>query len=532
MSPARADFAARRTAATAADSAATAREPFRKVLVANRGEIAVRVCRTLRTMGIPSVTVYSDADRGAPHARAGDESVAIGPAAPAQSYLNASAILDAARNTGADAIHPGYGFLSENAMFAAACRAAGIVFIGPSPESMARLGDKSAARRTAASRNVRLVPGAEDVLTVERALAEAERVGFPVMLKAAGGGGGRGMRVVASASEVEPAFEAARREAKSAFGDDRLLLEKYVHPARHIEIQILADGREAVALGERECSLQRRHQKLIEESPSAAVRTETRAAMERAAASLAQAAEYAGVMTAEFLMGADGKFYFLEVNTRLQVEHTVTEMRTGLDLVRAQILIAAGRPLAEALDSRTPGPGSRKVASAPAAPALRGHAIEARLCAEDAYHGFLPQTGTIRALAWHEEEGVRVDSGIAQGQSLQPYYDSLLAKVIAHGKDREDARTKLLRALRGTALLGVVTNQSFLIDLLEDESFRGGETFTHTVESREWRAPAGIPDAALAAVAAFSSEPRATRDADEDTDRYSPWQRLGAWGRR
>jgi len=492
---------------------------FRKVLVANRGEIAVRVCRTLRAMRIPSVTVYSDPDRAAPHARAGDESVAIGPAPPAQSYLDAAAILDAARRTGADAIHPGYGFLSENAAFAAECGAAGVTFIGPEPSSMARLGDKSAARRTAASAGVPLVPGAEEIGSAERARAEAERVGFPVMLKAAGGGGGRGMRLVRAAEEIPAAFDAARREAKSAFGDDRLLLEKYVHPARHVEIQILSDGREAVALGERECSLQRRHQKLIEESPSVAVTPEIRAAMQRAAVALATAAGYSGAMTAEFLLGRDGAFYFLEVNTRLQVEHTVTEMRSGLDLVRAQVLIAAGGPLAEALGSR-------------GAPELKGHAIEARLCAEDAYHGYLPQTGKILALAWHEEDGLRVDSGIAQGQTLTPYYDSLLAKVIALGRDREEARTRLVRALRGTALLGVVTNQPFLIDLLEDTAFRRGETFTDTVEARVWPAPDSIPDPALAAVAAFSSAPRSARGADEDTDRYSPWQRLGAWGRR
>ena len=357
---------------------------------------------------------------------------------------------------------------------------------------------------------------AEEVASADRVVAEAERVGFPVMLKASGGGGGRGMRVVSSASEMKSAFEAARREAKSAFGGDRLLLEKYVHPARHVEVQILADGRRAQALGERECSLQRRHQKLIEESPSAAVASKTRAAMEDAAVRLAEAAEYAGVMTAEFLMGEDGSFHFLEVNTRLQVEHPVTEMRSGLDLVSAQILIAGGR----SLGSATPAP-----------PEPRGHAIEARLCAEDAYHGFLPQTGTILMLAWHEEDGVRIDSGIAQGQTLSPDYDSLLAKVVAHGKDREEARTKLVRALRGTALLGVVTNQSFLIDLLEDASFRRAETFTHTVESREWLPPATVPEPALAALAAYVSEPRSAGGAEEDTDRYSPWQRLGAWGR-
>ncbi|HXF58544.1 MAG TPA: biotin carboxylase N-terminal domain-containing protein, partial [Candidatus Saccharimonadales bacterium] len=435
---------------------------FAKVLVANRGEIAARVCRTLRAMDIPSVTVFSDADRGAPHARAGDESVAIGPAAPAESYLNQGRILDAARKTGATAIHPGYGFLSENAAFAAACRDQGIAFIGPSPESMASLGDKAAARRVAASAGVPLVPGVDRIDSAQQAAAEADRVGYPVMLKAAGGGGGRGMRLVSAPAEMAAALDAARREAKSAFGDDRILLEKYVHPARHVEIQILADGREAVALGERECSLQRRHQKLIEESPSVAVTRRIREDMERAATGLAVRAGYAGAMTAEFLMGADGSFYFLEVNTRLQVEHPVTEMRCGLDLVRAQLLIAAGRPLATVL-----GPGGL--------PVMRGHAIEARLCAEDPYHGYLPQTGKILVLAWHEEESLRVDSGIAEGQTLEPHYDSLLAKIIAYGRDREEARLRLARALRGTALLGVITNQPFLLDLLESEAFRRGQ---------------------------------------------------------
>ena len=490
---------------------------FSKVLVANRGEIAVRICRTLRDLGIPSVTVHSDADRGAPHVRAGDESVAIGPAAPARSYLNAVAILDAARRTGAAAIHPGYGFLSENSAFAAACREAGIVFIGPLPSSMARLGDKAAARAVAASAGVPLVPGADRVDTPDQARREAERVGYPVMLKAAGGGGGRGMRVVASTSEMEVALDSARRESKVAFGDDRILLEKYVHPARHVEIQILGDGRAAAALGERECSLQRRHQKIIEESPSTAVTPKVRAAMEGAARDLAERTGYAGAMTAEFLLGGDGSFYFLEVNTRLQVEHPVTEMRSGLDLVRAQLQIAAGWPLDRVLGSK---------------PELTGHAIEARLAAEDPYHGYLPQTGKILALAWHEEEGLRVDSGIAEGQTLESHYDSLLAKVIAFGRDREEARSKLVRALRGSTLLGVTTNQSFLIELLESDLFEHGETFTDSVESRAWPAPGGVPDEALAAVAAFSSAPAKPRGADEDVDRYSPWQRLGAWGRR
>ncbi|HET9950637.1 MAG TPA: biotin carboxylase N-terminal domain-containing protein, partial [Candidatus Eisenbacteria bacterium] len=486
---------------------------FRKVLVANRAEIAVRVCRTLREMGIASVAVYSEADRGALHVRSADEAVCIGAPAPADSYLNVAAILEAARATGAEAIHPGYGFLSQNAAFARACGKAGVVFIGPSPESMEILGDKASSRRAAQKAGVPTIPGVEGVANADAALKEAKAIGYPVLLKAVGGGGGRGMRRVNSPDELAAAFDSARREAAAAFGDDRLFLEKLVHPARHVEIQILGDGKDAIAIGERECSLQRRYQKIVEESPCSALSEATRSAMESAAVALAREARYAGAGTVEFLLGPDGAFYFLEVNTRLQVEHPVTEMRSGLDLVRAQIEVAAGGAL-------------------PKKPALRGHAIEARLNAEDPYQGYLPQTGRVLALAWPTGEGVRVDAGIRQGQIVHAHYDSLLAKVIAHGRDRDDARRKLVAALEELALLGVMTNQAFLLDLLSDRDFASGETFTHTLESREWPGPANVPDDALLAAAVALHAPAGTAHSGrEGADRFSPWLRLGTWGR-
>ena len=506
MSAARADLA---------KPAAAIPRSFRKVLVANRGEIAIRVCRTLQAMSIPSVAVYSDADRGSPHVRAADEAVRIGPPAPADSYLNAQAILDAARVTGADAIHPGYGFLSQSAAFARACGEAGVVFIGPSPEAMERLGDKESSRRAAVRCGVPVIPGAEDVPDAARALAEANRIGLPVLLKAAGGGGGRGMRRVASVEALAEHFESARREALAAFGNGRIFVEKLVHPARHVEIQILGDSRDAVAFGERECSLQRRYQKVVEESPSSAVTPRLRTAMEGAAISLARDARYAGAATVEFLLGTDGDFYFLEVNTRLQVEHPVTEMRFGIDLVRAQIEIAAGGSLPK-----------------PTAPS--GHAIEARLNAEDPFQSFLPQAGTILALVWPGGDGVRVDAGIAAGQTIQTHYDSLLAKIVAHGATREEARARLRTALSELALLGVRTNQRFLLDILADDAFRTGATYTDTLESRTWPPPEGVPDEALVAAGVALFAPRealAGVGERDDLDRYSPWLTLGAWGR-
>ena len=501
------------TPARAEHARPSAPRQFKKVLVANRAEIAVRVCRTLRDMKIASVAVYSEADRGAHHTRAADEAVCIGPPAPADSYLNILALLEAARATGAEAIHPGYGFLSQSAAFARACNEAGVVFIGPSAESMELLGDKASSRRAAQRSGVPIIPGVEGVARVDDALREAGKIGYPVLLKAVGGGGGRGMRRAGDAAELSGSFESARREAETAFGDDRLFLEKLVYPARHVEIQILGDGTDAIAIGERECSLQRRYQKVLEESPCAILTQKTRAAMETAAVALAREARYAGAATVEFLLGPDGGFYFLEVNTRLQVEHPVTEMRSGLDLVRAQIEIAAGGPL-------------------PKKPALHGHAIEARLNAEDPYHGYLPQTGNVLLLEWPEGEGVRVDAGIRQGQPVHAHYDSLLAKVIAHGRDREEARRRLIAALESLALLGVTTNQAFLLELLEDRAFATGETFTHTLESRAWPGPGTVSDEALlAAAVALLAPPDASRLGRDDADRYSPWLRLGAWGR-
>jgi geranyl-CoA carboxylase alpha subunit len=487
--------------------------PFRKVLVANRAEIAVRVCRTLREMEIPSVAVYSEADRGALHVRVADEAVCIGASLPAESYLNAAAILGAARTTGADAIHPGYGFLSQSAPFARACADAGVAFIGPSAESMEILGDKASSRRAAERCGVPTVPGVEGVSSIDHARTEAGRIGYPVLLKAVGGGGGRGMRRAADAAELETAFESAGREARASFGDDRLFLEKLVHPARHVEVQILGDGRDAIALGERECSLQRRYQKVIEESPCAVLDEETRAAMEAAAVALAREARYAGAGTVEFLLGPDGSYYFLEVNTRLQVEHPVTEMRTGLDLVRAQIELAAGGVL-------------------PKKPAMRGHAIEARLNAEDPYHGYLPQTGRALCLSWPEGDGVRIDAGLASGQAVHAHYDSLLAKVIAFGADREEARRRLVGALESLVLLGVTTNQAFLLDLLRDGAFAGAQTFTHSLESREWPGAATVPDEVMLAAAVALHGPAAAVPGRDDDDRYTPWLRLGPWGRR
>jgi geranyl-CoA carboxylase alpha subunit len=484
-----------------------------KVLVANRGEIAVRICRTLREMEIPSVTVYSEADRSAAHVAAGDESVPIGPAAATESYLRADRLLEAARRTGADAVHPAYGFLSENAAFAHACRASGILFIGPSPESMARVGDKSSARRAAIRLGIPLVPGVEEVRDVEAARAAADRIGYPVLLKASGGGGGRGMRRAEGGDDLGGAIESARREAEAAFGNGALFLEKLVHPARHVEVQILGDGTSAVALGERECSMQRRYQKIIEESPSSAVTPAVRSAMQDAAVRLAVDARYSGAGTVEFLLGPDAAHYFLEVNARLQVEHPVTEARFGIDLVRAQIEIAAGGSLP---DPREP----------------RGHAIEARLCAEDPYRGFLPQTGTVLHLVWPRGEGIRVDAGIGPGRPVPPHYDSLLAKVVAHGRDREQARRRLLDALRRLELLGVRTNQGFLIDLLESDAFARGETYTDTIETGDWPAPAAVPDEALLAAAVVLAGPRAGGGSDRnDSDRYSPWRLVGPWGR-
>ncbi len=455
---------------------------FDTVLVANRGEIACRVFRTARAEGYRTVAVYSDADAGALHVGFADKAVRLGPGPAAQSYLNMERVLDAAKKSGAQAIHPGYGFLSENPDFADACAKAGITFIGPPASAILALGNKAQAKRLVKKANVPCVPGyegtAQDDATLKR---EAQAIGFPVLLKAAAGGGGRGMRRVYSAAEFDEALRGARSEAKNSFGSEELIIEKLVEHARHVEIQILADTHgNCIHLGERDCSVQRRHQKIIEESPSPAMTPELRKAMGAAAVNAAKVAGYVNAGTVEFLLDDDGKFYFLEVNTRLQVEHPVTEMITGLDLVALQLRIAQG----EALPLRQEDIS------------FEGHAIEARLCAEDPAANFIPQTGRLCAFSYLEGGGVRVDSGFTQPDVISPFYDSLMAKFIVHDVTREKAIQKLDHALRDAVVLGIKTNVGLLRTILQHPDFVAGNAHTNFIEkSRVLEQAAGEPDA-------------------------------------
>jgi acetyl-CoA/propionyl-CoA carboxylase biotin carboxyl carrier protein len=445
---------------------------FETVLVANRGEIAVRVIRTLREMGIRSVAVHSDADAGALHTRLADVAVPIGPAPAALSYLSIERVLEAAARTGAQAVHPGYGFLSENVEFARACEKAGVVFIGPPVAAIEAMGDKIRAKQTVTAAGVPVVPGRTEPGMDDAAVADAAvAVGFPVLLKPSAGGGGKGMRVVRSVSELPDAIAGARREASSSFGDDTLLVERYVGNSRHIEVQVLGDAYgNVIHLGERECSLQRRHQKVIEEAPSPLLDTAMRASMGRAAVEAAKAVGYTGAGTVEFIVDADRPrdFFFLEMNTRLQVEHPVTELITGLDLVEQQVRIAAGERL----------PLDQSDIS------LDGHAIEARLYAEDPARGFLPSAGTVLGLREPSGPGIRVDSSLAVGTVVGSDYDPMLAKVVAWAPDRETARARLVGALGHTAVLGVTTNAAFLRALLTDEDVVAGKLDTGLIERR------------------------------------------------
>ncbi len=437
---------------------------FSSVLVANRGEIACRVIRAARAEGCRAIAVFSDADGEALHVRLADAAVRIGPAPPAESYLSIPGLVAAAKASGAGAIHPGYGFLAESAEFAEACAAAGLVFIGPPAAAIRAMGDKSAAKARMEAAGVACAPGyhGEDQ-SPARFAAEAAVIGYPAMVKASAGGGGRGMRIVRAAGELEAALRSAGAEASSAFGDGRLIIERALPGARHIEVQVFGDEHGAIVhLGERDCSIQRRHQKLIEESPSPAVSPELRVAMGAAAVRAAHAVGYVGAGTVEFLLAEGGRFYFLEMNTRIQVEHPVTECVTGVDLVRLQLRVAQGRPLPFAQSD---------VAS-------RGHAIEARLYAEDPAAGFLPSTGRIVAWRPGEGEGVRIDHGLRSGATVPAYYDSLIAKVIAFGTDREEARRRLVRALEATFVAGVATNRDFLVDALRRPEFVAGEATT------------------------------------------------------
>jgi acetyl-CoA carboxylase biotin carboxylase subunit len=484
------------------------------VLVANRGEIAVRVIRACREAGLRTVAVYSEADAGALHPRLADAAVPLGPADPRESYLNSARLIDAARESGADAVHPGYGFLAESAEFAAAVQEAGLVFIGPPPDVIARLGDKRAARRLAAACGVPAVPGFDESdASDERLLEAAGRLGFPLIIKAAEGGGGRGMRLVETPDGMPQAIAAARREAQAAFGTGTLLLERYLPEIRHIEVQVLADGRGTIlALGERECSLQRRYQKILEEAPSPFVTPALREQLTAAAVRVAQAAGYVNAGTVEFLVDSEGRWYFLEVNTRLQVEHPVTEAVTGVDLVKAQIRIAAGEPLSLG------------------AVGISGHAIECRVLAEDPAQGFSPTPGPVWMLDEPAGPGIRVDSGLRAGWRVPAAYDPLLSKVIVWDRTRREAIDRMAEALRRYVILGCRTNLVFLQEIISHAAFRRGDTAVGFLDRYFAGWHPATPDLALAAAAAaevIGGSPGAGRGPADPWETVGPW-RLGA----
>ena len=493
---------------------------FSKILIANRGEIACRVIRSARRLGIATVAVYSEADREAMHVELADEAWPIGPPPAHESYLNIGAILGTVRNSGAEAVHPGYGFLSENAEFAEACESAGVIFIGPPVSAIRAMGSKSAARALMQQSGVPVVPGYhgenQDPL---RLVDEAERIGFPVLIKASAGGGGRGMRVVTGAEEFGAAAAAAKREAAVAFGDDRMLIEKYLPGPRHIEIQIFADTYgNTVHLFERDCSIQRRYQKVLEEAPAPALDPKRRAAMGKTAVAAARAIGYVGAGTVEFIADAES-FYFIEMNTRLQVEHPVTEMVTGLDLVEWQLRVAAGEALP--LDQRNLR--------------LCGHAIEARLYAEDPERGFLPQTGTLSGLRFPPADIARVDTGVSRGDRVTSFYDPLIAKIIVWGEDRPAALKRLRRALAETAVLGVVTNLGLLVRVAGHPDFAAAAIDTGFIERHRDVLLAGhrpAPSTALAAAAVarlLSRRAAAVAAAARSSDAHSPWARTDGW---
>jgi acetyl-CoA carboxylase, biotin carboxylase subunit len=481
---------------------------FDKVLIANRGEIALRIIRACRELGVRSVAVYSEADARAPHVRAADEAVNIGPAPSSQSYLNGDVIIDVAKRYGAQAIHPGYGFLSEREWFARAVRDAGLVWIGPPAEAIAAMGSKTAARTLAVQHGVPVVPGTTEALVdADAARKVAEEFGYPVLLKAAAGGGGKGMRVVREESELEASLDAARREAKNAFGDDAVYVEKYIEGPRHVEIQILADMHgNVVSLGERECSVQRRHQKMVEEAPSVAVSPELRREMGETAVRAARAAGYVNAGTCEFLLDRDGRFYFLEMNTRLQVEHPVTELVTGIDLVQWQLRVAAGEALPFQQSDIVP----------------RGWAIECRITSEDTANGFLPSTGRITHLHLPSGPGVRWDGGIEAGSEVGLHYDPMLAKLIVFAPTRPLAIERMHRALLELIIEGVETSRDFHLRLMEDPEFQRGEIEIQWLERRlpdliAVKPPEGALHAAFIAAALF---------ADRDRNRGASPQRL------
>ena len=490
--------------------------PFRKILIVNRGEIAIRVIRACKELGIRTVAVYSEADADALHVRHADEAILIGPPAPRESYLNIEKLLKVAKETGAEAVHPGYGFLSENAEFAEAVRTAGLSFIGPSAEAIRIMGDKAESKIRMKAAGVPTVPGAEGIETLAEFEEAAAEIGYPVLVKAAAGGGGKGMRVVWKKEELEEGIESARREALNAFADETLLVEKYLPNARHIEFQVFGDSHGHVAhLYERECSVQRRHQKIIEETPSPLLDNELRAKMGAAAIATAKAVYYSNAGTVEFIVDPTTKeFYFLEMNTRLQVEHPITELALGIDLVQWQIRVAAGEAFPYSADDFAP----------------RGHAIEARLYAEDPANNFLPSTGVIFKFNEPRGPGVRVDSGIATGSEVSHFYDPMLAKVIVHAEDRDTAIQRLQNALRHSIVHGVITNVDFLQAILGHDTFQMGTVTTRWVEKTfgDWQPSPNIPLEALiaASLADFVQPAAAIKDytSQSSSDPYSPWK--------
>ncbi|MEQ9122378.1 MAG: acetyl-CoA carboxylase biotin carboxylase subunit, partial [Alphaproteobacteria bacterium] len=487
---------------------------IKRLLIANRGEIACRIIRSAHAMGIRTVAVYSEADAEAMHVRMADSARLIGPAPAAQSYLVIDKIVAAAKAEGAEAVHPGYGFLSERAEFAEACAAAGLIFVGPKPDAIRAMGDKARAKALMGKAGVPLTPGyhGEDQADATL-LAEADKIGFPVLVKASAGGGGRGMRIVEAAEDLQPAIDAARREAKAAFGDDTLLLERYLRRPRHVEVQVMADGHgNVVHLFERDCSIQRRHQKVIEEAPAPNLSGETRQALTDAAVAAARAIGYVGAGTCEFLVDEDGSPYFIEMNTRIQVEHPVTEMITGLDLIELQLRVAGGEPLP----------------FAQADVAAKGHAIEARLYAEDPLRGFLPQTGRLAAFDVPANPGrVRVDTGVAAGAEITINYDPMIAKLVAWGETRELAARELVLALSGTQIAGLATNIDFLADTLRHPAFLAAELDTRFIERHEadllGAAAAPSPEAVAAAVALLLEEAASEARLLTAGDLNSPW---------
>ncbi len=492
---------------------------FKKLLVANRGEIAVRVLRTAREMGITTVAVYSQADRKSLHVEMADEAVEIGPPPPLESYLNIERIIGAAKATGAEAIHPGYGFLAENASFAKACSEAGLIFVGPPSDALRRVGDKLEARQLALSVGAPVIPGMTAVQPDIGAFKkEAQKIGYPVLVKAAAGGGGKGMRVVSSLADLNAGLEAAMRESQTAFGDATVYLEKYIAEPRHIEMQILCDEHgNAVWLGERECSIQRRHQKIIEESPSPVMTAKLRVEMGQTAVKIAKAAGYRNAGTVEFLY-EKGHYYFLEVNARLQVEHPVTELCTGLDLVALQLQIASGEPIPLTQEQVQP----------------RGHAVECRIYAEDAARDFLPSSGVIAALAEPQGPGVRCDSGLREGLEISVHYDPILSKVITHGESRDEAIRRMRRALSDYVILGVATPISLLLDILKHPAFLSGKLSTHFLDHHfaDWKPPRpseNVQEMALIAATLARAGARRSDGALSSKARPTPWQTIGHW---